>query len=248
MTTAKPPRRVRYVARIDQVLEVSLRGTSDLSFWRGRLKHEGLTPVEEDGRAQLLVSATAAKYNGIRFRELCFLVAVTAQVAGDTVQGYYLMHAFNSVRLYAWIERTFFSCPYWPAEVAVAAQPQVSIAMREKGQDCFRATLATDIAATRVDADGWQGPIFLPTGHRQQFFHAQLSGKTEVYPSRPNDTFHIAPHPRWAIFAAIKEAGLIGQEWHIRRNAVHAKSQTLDRDRCTAELLASEREAGYFVK
>lgn len=230
----KPNREeIPYVAVIDNVGEITLRGTADYDFWAARLKSEGLVPVAEQGRAKLLVSATIGRYNGIRFRELCFLVEAKLVVGNGEVVGCYMPHAFNSVRLYAWIERTFFSCPYHYAKASATLGPPVEMTLTEGSQRCFEARLVETAAAVPSAIDGWQGPIFLPTARQPQLFFAKLRGATEVYPFSEADTLRIEPQPRWPILACLAESDFRGSEWHLRRSARHAKSQTVSRDEKT---------------
>ena len=224
---------IPYVAVIDNVGEITLRGTADYGFWHARLKGEGLVPVQEQGRAKLFISATIGKYIGIRFRELCFLVEATAEVDGGRAVGCCMPHAFNSVRLYAWIERTFFSCPYCYAKVSATLEPSLSVSLHETGETCFEAKLAADATPLPCDEEGWQGPIFLPTSRRRQFFYAKLSGVTEKYAFTDSDLLRIAPHPHWPILDCLVESQFTGTQWLIRRNARHAKSQSINRDATT---------------
>jgi hypothetical protein len=48
---------VKYVAELTHVREVSLRGTAEMALWKNRLMKEGLVPAEQDGRAQIMISA-----------------------------------------------------------------------------------------------------------------------------------------------------------------------------------------------
>src|SRR5262249_38325691 len=112
---------VRFVAELTNVREVSLHGTADLAFWKGRLAKEDLHPAEHDGRAEVLIVAAEARFRGVRFRELNFSVLVAGHEEGVRSDGAYLVQAFNSCRLFAFCERVFFSTPYYPGDVRVSA-------------------------------------------------------------------------------------------------------------------------------
>ena len=60
---------IKYVAEVSPVKEVMLLGLADLAFWKERLAAENLTPLAQGGQAQLFISATEARFHGIRFRE-----------------------------------------------------------------------------------------------------------------------------------------------------------------------------------
>jgi hypothetical protein len=55
----------KYVAEIRQVQEVALHGWADLGFWSDRLRPQGLDAVSDDNRAQLVLTAVAARWMGI---------------------------------------------------------------------------------------------------------------------------------------------------------------------------------------
>ena len=48
---------IKYVVNVPHVQEVSLYGSADWDFWREQLKPEGLTPRDNEGRAELLLIA-----------------------------------------------------------------------------------------------------------------------------------------------------------------------------------------------
>ena len=87
-----------YISTITDVREVALAGTADLAYWRERLRGEGLAPLDDDGRASLLLTAIESKFRGIPFREL----SISVLLPGG---GAFLAHAFNSSRLLAFAER-----------------------------------------------------------------------------------------------------------------------------------------------
>jgi hypothetical protein len=57
----------RYIAELSNVSEVSLVGTADLAFWKAHMSDGALTIAESEGKARLLVSASAAKFMGLPF-------------------------------------------------------------------------------------------------------------------------------------------------------------------------------------
>lgn len=240
-------KRIAYAAIVDQVLEIGLRGSADLAPWQALLARERVSVVGQDGRAQLLVSATSARFKGIPFRELCILVAVTAEVSGREVAGFFLPRAFNSNGWFAWIERTMFSCPYLAARVEVAAEPALAFRVDDAKGGSITASRA---ASQRGEGkpDGWQGPVFLPRTRVEPFFYVQLSGETEYEPFAGDDAFAMSGASVDPAIRCLSESDFRPAEWFVRRSAVHAKSKTLERSRCTIEMLAREREAGFVGK
>src|SRR4029079_4652040 len=96
---------ITFAADIQPVREVSLLGSAGLNFWKQRCENEGLTPIEREGKAQLLIIAAAMRFKRIRFRELSFSVLVRR----EQKEAAFLVHAFNTVRFFAFVERSLFA-------------------------------------------------------------------------------------------------------------------------------------------
>src|SRR5262245_46140651 len=138
---------VQWAAELAHVREVSLLGTADLAFWKARLLKENLRPAEQDGQAQLVISAADSKYRGVRFRELSFSVRVSWLEERTRPDAAYLVRAFNSCRLFAFLERVFFSTPYYHGDVRVSASLPPSIHLVMQGEFVFQAEMAADGSA-----------------------------------------------------------------------------------------------------
>lgn len=213
-----------YIATITPVRELILAGTADLAYWRARLAVVGLFPHDDGGRAALTLSAIAGRFRGLPFRE--FSVGVVAGEEEGRDDSVYLVGAFNSSRLLAWAERTFFRTPYEPANIRLNEQPPAGFTISTAGQVVCAATL---IAATppRHEAQEWQGRIYLPPrGPRRELFYARLAGPTDVYPFGAADTLTIRPRPGDDVLGCLVESGFAGREWRVRAEAVHARSRT----------------------
>jgi hypothetical protein len=228
-----PGARIKYVAQLSHVREVSLFGAADLSYWAQRLRDEELVPEPVDDRAQVLVIAADGKFRGIRFREVSFSIAVRppqGQAPGDAS---YLVHAFSSNRFFAFCERLFFSTPYYPADVRVSSAPPASIDVRQGADVLFTARMG-DVAGRsprQRGPGGWAGPVFLPRrrskDHRGTLFHARIAGETAIYPFLPElDSIALRPSPHAEVFDALLASHFEAKEWHLRTDATHAKSKT----------------------
>lgn len=208
MTPDPPP----VAASLTGVREVSLLGRAKPALWRELLQPEGLTPLERDGRAQLMVVAAAARYKGIPFQEISFSVLVEPV-------GAFLVQAFNSSRIFAWVERTFFSTPY--ARGRLTVEPTVL-----RLDSLFRAALRGPLGDPVEET--WEGPIYLPGGTR--VFHARLSGATSRGSFLPErDVLEIARSRRFPVFDLLLDSKFKPQEWILRPNASHTKSKTVAR-------------------
>jgi hypothetical protein len=235
---------IRWAAQIDHVREISLLGTADLAYWRERLAAEGLSPAELDGRAQILITAAEMKFKGVRFREVSFSVFVEPTTPstptvrdGLTYSGAcFLLHAFNSVRFFAFCEHVLFKTPYSYADVRVGLEPSVGVEIFDQGQQSFHAEMHTERGGSRpperTGEGGWCGPVYLPhrdgkPAKKQRHFIAQLSGHTETYPFLiDQDTLLLKPASAQSALEQMRTSNFAPTEWRVRRDAKHCKSKT----------------------
>lgn len=224
---------IQYAAVIKSVKEVALFGTADLGFWQERLRTEDLPPYSRKGQAELMIIATDLKWMGIRFNELSISVAVGASHDASVRDGAFLVRAFNSSRLLAFAERTFFQTPYYPASIRVEDRVPCFFKLNEGGEGVFSARMSGTAPRARSEDELWQGAIHLPTkpGARRSHFFVKLSGQTEVYPfDSSSDVLELKPPPDDNALRWLAESNFAAQEWRVRRDAVHAKSKTYPRD------------------
>lgn len=225
---------VKYIAEISPVRELSLLGTADLTFWKDRLKPVRLCPAAPAGVAQILVTATDARFRGIPFRELSVAVAVSRRLEGASRDGYYLVQAFNSSRLFARIERTCFSTPYYHGRIQLDVRLPASVQVARGNDVLFRGQMATHPREpTRTGDELWQGPIFLPkTGGPNdpgKVFFAKIAGLTRTFSFAPTDVLSVAPSKDAPILQWLIDSRFTGAEWAVRETATHAKSKTVKR-------------------
>lgn len=228
MKREPPP--IKFVAEVSPVNEVTLHGTADLSFWQDRLRPEKLTPLAENGRAQLFVSGTETRYLGIQFRE-CILgihVAPQRQQAQD-VPTMYLLHAWNSLRAFAWIERNLFSTPYYPGRIKVEPQLPALLTVTDRDQVLISASQMTASPPQETADEAWFGAIMLPPRGRggQKFFFGRLSGQTERWDFvQGADRFALLRSDSCPTIGWLQESHFTPHTWALRRTAKHAKSKT----------------------
>jgi hypothetical protein len=226
-TTVRPP--LKWAAKVAPVKEVTLHGSADLAFWQDRLRPEGLEPAPRDGRAQLFLSATEMRFWGILFRECIVGVQVVRPAqSGEPIAGLYLAQAWNTVRFFAWVERTIFKTPYRLGQIEVDPSAPAQLHVSEQGKSLIKATRRDQSLPESTVAEEWQGPVFLPrVGNRpQQLFIAQLNGLTEHYPFHlERDEFTSFGSSLPALESLIA-SGFTPERWHIRPAAAHAKSKT----------------------
>jgi hypothetical protein len=231
---------VKYVATLAHVREVSLLGTANLAFWKDRLEKQALRPVEKDRKAQLLIVAADSKFKGVRFRELSFSVLARWDDGQVRHDGAYLVQAFDSCRLFAFVERVLFSTPYYYGDAAVRASLPAAVRLIKDGQVVFSVEMRAAAAApgtesVRTEQGGWEGPVFLPAKVRRRkgegdWFHAKIGGQTRSCPFLgAGDVLTIKPAPGAEVLQALLESNFVVGQWAVRPDASHAKSKTYKR-------------------
>jgi hypothetical protein len=231
---------VKWVAELSHVREVTLLGTADLAYWKERLREEKLEPAERDGQAQVMVIAADLKYWGVRFREVSFSVLVRSPEDLPRPNAAYLVGAFNSLRMFAFVERVFFSTPYSYGDVRVSAALPAFIHVFKNDEVVFRAEMAADGGGpgrepSQVGEDGWHGPVFLPEQNRRKgrpgkLFFSRVGGNTRAYPLLPaQDVVAIKPSTGCEVLRALRDSHFVATQWNIREDAAHAKSKTYKR-------------------
>lgn len=225
---------IQYVATLPHVREVTLVGSADLGFWADRLRAENLTPLAHDGRARILAISADARFRGVSFQELSFSIVLAPgdQPGQHLGSGAFLVQAFNSVRFFAFCERTFFRTPYEYGSVRIEASLPASIDLTRGQSPLFRVTMGTG-AAPSAEApyrDGWEGPILLPSRQvkgRGRWFVARIRGAAiPVTFQSGRDTIEISPARELPIFQALIDSDFTATHWLIRQDAMHAKSKT----------------------
>jgi hypothetical protein len=207
---------IKFVADLSGVTEVTLLGTADLDYWGDRLRPHGLTPHPRDGAAQILVSATKARFKGVPFREVSFSVLVTpGQVRHRLRDAACLLRAFSSNRFFAFWERMVFRTAYYAARCEITAHDPIAI---------------------KVVKGVWYGTIaILPwqraetaaaiAGHR--YFVAKLSGTTTRYSfDGARDTLLLGTDSGFPELSQLAASGFAGEQWIVRAPAKHARSKT----------------------
>ena len=223
---------IKYVADLSGVREVSLLGTASLGYWQAYLEPLGLEPTEAEGKAQILIIAASSRFKGIPFQEVSFSVLVNPKLAGaEFVKGSYLLHAFNSVRFFAFTERFFFSTPYRHGRCEVVTTVPLKIEVLVGGKRAFLAQMAPQAeerVAISSGEDGWHGPVFLPVKRSKKYFMAKIRGHTTTFAFEPERDEIVwgtlsASH---AVLKRLLDSGFEGKCWYLRQHAYHAKSKT----------------------
>lgn len=233
---------IKYVATIERVQEVTLRGTADLVFWQSRLADYELEPADHNGRARILVIAASMHYLGMQFSEVSFSVEVVRPGHFEQPDAGFLIHAFNTSRIFAFSERVFFGTPYYHAECRLSTIAPVSIEVAESGHAVFHTAMnsgaasdATNRSPTQSCMETWEGPIFLPrkpgvTSNQLYLFFGKLHGEASTHPFRRElDSVTIVQSRSAGIFQDLIDSDFAGEEWSVKTEATHARSKTYPR-------------------
>ena len=224
---------VKYIAVVKGAREVSLAGAADYEFWKSRLEPERLVPVQINNAAEVLLSAVELKWMGVRFSELSLSMRVH-EVDEPGKAGIYLASAFNTSKMFSFIERHWFHTPYRHAQVHVSAREPWSFQLTDNAETILQAVRHVNTAPTKCET-AWEGAIYLPNrraGSRAHFevFFARLSGPTEIAPyDGAHDFIQLAASKHDPIFQSLSDSSFTAIEWRVRSNATHARSKTYKR-------------------
>lgn len=221
------PAKIKYVAEVKDVREVTLLANADLTYWRENLKNEGFVPYDDNGKAELMISSADLVWKGMRSQEVSVCINVCCNNKNKP-DGYFLIHAFNSSRLFAFIERNVFHTPYYYGQIRILDQIPVSVVVSTNEETVLAIHMSENRLPERVETRQWDGPVFLPRpqgkkNDKGKLFFARISGLTDVYSYQPSsDLIRL----QGLELQMLRESGLAGKEWQIRKNAAHAKSKT----------------------
>ena len=227
------PEKIKYVAKVEDVREVTLIANADLSYWRDHLRNDGFVPYVDNGKAELMISSADLKWKSMRSQEVSVSVKICCNDKNEP-DGYFLLHAFNSSRLFAFIERIFFHTPYYYGRIAVSAEHPVSVVVDEKEQNLMMLHIPENRLPDKTENKDWNGPIFLPfqpgkKADQRKLFFAKIGGLTRVYSFQPStDLIRLQRAKKHPVIQMLQESNLTGKEWQVRNNASHAKSKTYE--------------------
>lgn len=229
MSLPNPNVQTKFIVEVANVKEVAVEGEADLVYWQERLRGLSLFPYQAGGKAQLMVGGTELFSMGKRTNELTVGLVVCERPAGDSPDGVFLVYAFNSSRLFAWIERAFFSTPYFWGRMGVQAKVPAHIHLADDAGTILNFQMNAASQPITTQEELWQGKIYLPrhSPTPQKFFVAKLAGQTEIYPvSLATNSFQITARQEHPVFQWLLDSHFAAKEWRIRQNATHARSKS----------------------
>jgi hypothetical protein len=213
---------LRYVACVEPVREIALMGHADAKLWSPQLLREGLEPLEQDGRVEVLICAANMRWGGVTFTEVTFSVRLaTATPIGSAI---YLSHGFTSSGLFAFMERLFFKTPYRSAKCRFSLEPLfVEVEARQKESFSMKSS-KVDLDCVRPEHEEHNFTVFVPGGN---FFVAVITGESVRFPFRSQtDLVSWSPGDGSGIWRQLDESGFQPVEWILRQSARHSKTKT----------------------
>jgi hypothetical protein len=244
-----PPAPIQYAVEVKSVRELNLVGRADLAYWTAHLAGTGLTPLSVDGYAEVTLGATDLTWMGLRFNESILVLTLAEAAAphpndaepktpygqassGQAAAGSYLLHAYNSRRSLAFMERAFFRTPYYPAAIQLSTQSPARLQVVDRAGGGLRAEVGTSVRPTRATDDIWEGAVHLPRQRtapqgRAGYFYVRLAGPGEAFPFvYGSDTVTFAPSRESPVFKWLQASRFTPREWRCRPDATHSKSRT----------------------
>lgn len=212
---------VEYVTVVEPVLEVTLICTGDVAPWQQTLSREGLTLPQEQAQIEMVLSAAEMKYMGVKFQEFSISLRI------DDTQAL-LVYAFNSNRLFAFMERAVFRTPYYFAAIGVNAH---RIQVMNGQQRFFDATLPETASLTHSASELNDFRVWLPSASEQgdkkaHYFNARLEGETKHYAIPPDGAVLAIGAELPAPLRALRSSNPHIKQWYVRDRARHSKSRT----------------------
>jgi hypothetical protein len=229
---------IPYHVQISNVRELSLFGAADLDLWQKYLHPYALHPSNINGQAEILISAIAAKFKGLTFRELSICISVNREENSPDSDGFFLIQAFNSRRFFAFVERAMFRTPYHHGYLDVTPDP-AHMRLSKRKSCLLNAEMSSKTSTTRspppVEDFLWEGPIFLPhkatTIQTQRLFYARLIGPRQSFAFLASqDVCSLAPSAEHPVFRSLLDSNFAAKLWMTGDNSTHAKSRTISQE------------------
>jgi hypothetical protein len=227
-----PSEPIQYSVEVKAVRELNLVGAADLAYWNAHLAGTGLSALDHNGQAEISLGATDLTWMGVRFNESIVVLSLAEACAPHAAAGGYLLHAYNSKPVLAFMERTFFKTPYYPAAIGLSGQAPARFQVADRAGGGLRAEAGASQRPTRATDDLWQGAVHLPRQRnapqgRAGYCYVRLAGPGEAYPFvYGSDTLTLTPSAESPVLEWLRASHFIPREWRYRPAATHSKSRT----------------------
>jgi hypothetical protein len=150
----------------------------------------------------------------------------------------FMLQAFNSIRFFAWVERTMFRTPYAHGQIDVNPAIPARVRVACRGAHVATLQMADKVSRqlVRQGDETWQGRVYLPINagkpdpENAKMFFATLSGPAYVYEGLPEDCVNITAHPEFPVLRQLNDAAFRPLQWILRTDGRHKKSKTVPRN------------------
>jgi hypothetical protein len=144
----------------------------------------------------------------------------------------FLVAAFNTNWMLAWMERAFFKTGYLhaPIDFRFASPKGVELFLAESAvevESLIRIEQSAGQSEESTSEEFWEGRVHL-SGRR--YFRVKIAGATRKSAFAAADVFKLLPSWRHPLPQWLIESDCRPVEWHIRESAVHARSKTFRRE------------------
>ena len=218
------PQPGEYTVTVEPVDEVCAVGPVRPEWAAQVLVREGLAPAGFGGAPRGSLCVTSSAFHGVAFREAVYglyVVPIGAEGEGAPPE-LFLVAALESLRSFAWVERTRNASPYHHGTVQHTVGPG--------GIDVHLATPEGEVLAARSAAlpgapepAVFEGRIFQ---RGRTFFYARLEGTLDRRRAAPGDSFVVGPDAAGPFAEALRASAFVPGEWWVRPAGRHAKGDT----------------------
>lgn len=217
-----------YIATVEAVQEIGIRGKSRWQFWKDYLASSDLILRTDDQHARVSYTVSAIRWKGFSFLESTLVVEIeNPDREGDVAA--YLVAALSTSRLLAFCERTMFRTPYYRGEATFNIESPQRFTVSHRDGSIINASRSSAAESAREE-DEWEGPVYFSGNRgRRSFMNVRLAGDIEVYPFRNDvDCWEVESTSDDQIAGLLSRSGFQPTQWRLRTDGTHSRSKTYD--------------------
>lgn len=187
----------------------------------------------EKGEATVAIIASDLKWKGFHFNELVIGLDVEDSEK-EYPSGAWLMRAYNSLSAFAWVERTFFLTPYYPAECFNFDAASGKVQFNDTTSGTLYSASGNDTFSGSEEEFVWESPIYLPKLNRKngarpdKYYFARITAPMLSRPVNNNDIFYLNDS-LFPLAGVFNKAKLTPVTKAIRTSGIHSRSKTFKR-------------------
>ena len=217
-----------YIAEVNSVREIAIRGYANTGFWRDYLRRFELTPMSDDHRTRLNYTVNRARWMGMSFCEATLVIDVEPRKSTNMITAF-LVSAVNTSRFLSLCERTLFRTPYQFGSIDLQLEPLTQLTARHQDGSLINATKSQASDVIRHEQETWEGLVYLPPVRNgsNESMYVRLSGAVDVYPfDAERDRWSVASTDDQQVSELLIRSDFVPTEWRVRPDGAHARSKT----------------------